>query len=46
MTTKYILQRYNKDIEGSQVIGSSKENTSSYVKDVPIKEISPPKNIN
>ena len=41
MTTKYILQRYNKDIEASQVIGSSKENTSSYVKDVPTQEITP-----
>ena len=41
MTTKYILQRYNKDIEASQVIGSSKENTSSYVKDVPTQEIIP-----
>ena len=41
MTTKYILQRYNKDIEASQVIGSSKENTSSFVKDVPTQEIIP-----
>ena len=41
MTTKYILQRYNKDIEASQVIGSIKENTSSFVKDVPTQEIIP-----
>ena len=42
MTTKYILQRYNKDIEASQAIGSGEENTSSYFKDVPTQEITPP----
>ena len=42
MTTKYILRRYNKDIEASQTIGSGEENTSSYFKDVPTQEITPP----
>ena len=42
MTTKYILKRYNKDIEASQAIGSGEENTSSYFKDVPTQEITPP----
>ena len=42
MTTKYILQRYNKDIESSQEIGSGEGNTSNYSKDVPTQEITPP----
>ena len=42
MTTKYILQRYNKDIESSQEIGSGEGNTSNYSKDVPTQELTPP----
>lgn len=42
MTTKYILRRYNKDIEASQTIGSGEESTSSYFKNVPTQEITPP----
>ena len=42
MTTKYILRRYNKDIESSQAKCNGEENTSSYLKDVPTQEITPP----